>query len=59
MTYETERGTGMDLAGDNPSQFQRKLLDSEQLILSAQTMHVMKKVHNRVLDSRQNTMSEI
>ena len=54
MTYETERGTG-----DNPSQFQRKLLDSEQLILSAQTMHVMKKVHNRVLDSRQNTMSEI
>jgi len=34
MTYnETERSTGMELAGDNPSHFQRTLLDSEQLIL--------------------------
>jgi hypothetical protein len=54
MTYnEIERGTGMDLAGDNPSHFQRILFDSEQLILSAQTRHVMKKkVYNTVLESK-------
>jgi len=50
----------MDLAGDNPSHLQRILLDSEQLILFAQTRHVMKKkLYNTVLESRHNTLSEI
>jgi hypothetical protein len=37
------KGVGKDPAGDNPSQFKRILLDSKQLILSAQKWHVIKK----------------
>jgi hypothetical protein len=35
---------GKNLAGDNPSQLQRILFDSEDFILSALTWHVMKKI---------------
>jgi len=60
MTWkETERCACKDLAGDNPSQFQRILLDSEEFLLCSQTRHVMKKVKNKVLENRHNKLSEI